>query len=564
MIDDAALLRRYAEGRAEDAFAELVRRHVNFVYACAVRRVGGDAHLAEDVTQQVFTTVAREAAALARREVLSGWLYTTARHAAAQVVRGERRRLAREQEAQIMNELTATAAHDAEWARLRPVIDEAMDDLREEDREAVLLRFFEGKSFGEIGAKLRLSENTARMRVERALVTLHGRLAQRGVTSTAVALGAVLAGQAGMAGMAAPAGLAASVTSGALAGAGGATGWGALVGFMSANKSMVGVGVVVFAGMGVAWVEVGKAREERAELAVVESRQGALSAKQSELEGRVQEAVRRGRAAEDENSRLLAAVQPLRAAVSAAPDVEPEPITAEVVLARYRRAQERMPAGDAAGALEDLRWCYDVGTPEMVRMLGVRWEGVLPLMAKLGEGYPPALAVLEERREQARRKMMASERDLRAVQDFAAINRALRDPAGNLAVFDQLSPGDRRRQPLASSVYDHLVEQRRYKDAAEGQPYAVMSLNFESSTKERALPVDTPNLAEVRRKNRDDTVAKTAKAIEVLAGTGDLVRARELAGRLLGFDPTERTRALIRQHAERAGQPGLLGSNPQP
>lgn len=564
MIEDAELLRRYAEERSEGAFAELVKRRLGLVYSVAVRQCGGDAQLAEDVTQTVFTDLARKAGELAGRPVLSGWLYRSARFAAADVVRSERRRRAREEANALMNESwagKADAGTAADWEKLRPVLDEALAELGEEDRDAVALRFLEEKSFAEIGRRLELSEDSARKRVSRAVEKLQGLLARRGVTSTEAALALVLANQAAAT---VPARLAASVTSGALAGAGGATGWGALVGFMSANKSMVGVGVVVFAGMGVAWVEVGKAREERAELAVVESRQGALSAKQSELEGRVQEAVRRGRAAEDENSRLLAAVQPLRAAVSAAPDVEPEPITAEVVLARYRRAQERMPAGDAAGALEDLRWCYDVGTPEMVRMLGVRWEGVLPLMAKLGEGYPPALAVLEERREQARRKMMASERDLRAVQDFAAINRALRDPAGNLAVFDQLSPGDRRRQPLASSVYDHLVEQRRYKDAAEGQPYAVMSLNFESSTKERALPVDTPNLAEVRRKNRDNTVAKTAKAIEVLAGTGDLVRARELAGRLLGFDPTERTRALIRQHAERAGQPGLLGSNPQP
>lgn len=280
MIDDAELLRRYAAGRAEEAFAELVRRHVNFVYACALRRVGGDAHLAEDVTQQVFTKVAREAAALARRDVLSGWLYTTARHASAQVVRGERRRAVREQEAHIMNELTATSAHDAEWERLRPVIDEAMDDLREEDREAVLLRFFEGKSFGEIGAKLRLSENTARMRVERALDTLHGRLAQRGVTSTAVALGAVLAGQAGVA---APAGLAASATAVALAGGGvlaGGAGW---VTFMSVTKLQLGIVSAVAVAGATGYVVQGQTNAElRREISVVRAQQAAVVALKAE------------------------------------------------------------------------------------------------------------------------------------------------------------------------------------------------------------------------------------------------------------------------------------------
>ncbi len=289
MIDDAALLRRYAEGRAEDAFAELVRRHVNFVYACAVRRVGGDAHLAEDVTQQVFTTVAREAAALARREVLSGWLFTTARHAAAQVVRGERRRAVREQEAHIMNELTATSAHDAEWARLRPVIDEAMDELREEDREAVLLRFFEGKSFGEIGAKLRLSENTARMRVDRALDTLHAGLARRGVRSTAAALGVALAGQAAVA---APAGLAASVTAAVLAGGGAASAVGMVgaggVGVAGAwTTKLAGLGMVAMASVGVAlWIAEGRAQAElREEIAVLRREGGEVERLVAENQG---------------------------------------------------------------------------------------------------------------------------------------------------------------------------------------------------------------------------------------------------------------------------------------
>ena len=150
MIEDTELLRRYAEEKSEDAFAELVRRHVNFVYACAVRRVGGNAQLAEDVTQQVFAVLARDAGKVARRDVVSGWLYVTARNVAVQVVRSERRRAVREQEAHTMNELTATAAQDAEWARLRPVIDEAMDDLREEDREAAVAAGDEAAQRGKV------------------------------------------------------------------------------------------------------------------------------------------------------------------------------------------------------------------------------------------------------------------------------------------------------------------------------------------------------------------------------------------------------------------------------
>jgi len=70
MLEDAELLRRYAQDHAEDAFAELVRRHVDFVYGVAVRRVGGDSHLAEDICQDVFVALARKAASLSRRPLL--------------------------------------------------------------------------------------------------------------------------------------------------------------------------------------------------------------------------------------------------------------------------------------------------------------------------------------------------------------------------------------------------------------------------------------------------------------------------------------------------------------
>lgn len=64
--DDAALLRRFAECRAQEAFAEIVRRHVDVVYSAALRRVSGDTHLAQDVVQSVFAGLACRAAVLLR------------------------------------------------------------------------------------------------------------------------------------------------------------------------------------------------------------------------------------------------------------------------------------------------------------------------------------------------------------------------------------------------------------------------------------------------------------------------------------------------------------------
>jgi RNA polymerase sigma factor (sigma-70 family) len=195
-IEDAELLRRYAEERAEDAFAELVRRHLDRVYTVALRQVGGDVHLAEDVSQRVFADLARKAAALAERPVLGGWLYRSTQFAATDVVRAERRRKRREQEAETMREITDNAGAAVDWERLRPVLDQIMGELKDEDRDAVWLRYFEGRSFADVGTRLRVAENTARMRVDRALEKLHKALAKRGVTSTTGALAAVLGSQA--------------------------------------------------------------------------------------------------------------------------------------------------------------------------------------------------------------------------------------------------------------------------------------------------------------------------------------------------------------------------------
>src|SRR3954463_6968618 len=105
MTEDAELLRRYAEEKSEQAFAELVQRRIGLVYSVA-RRHTHDTHRAEEVTQAVFTALARKASALAQRPVLVGWLYRSAQFAASDAVRAERRRQAREQAAYTMQELT--------------------------------------------------------------------------------------------------------------------------------------------------------------------------------------------------------------------------------------------------------------------------------------------------------------------------------------------------------------------------------------------------------------------------------------------------------------------------
>ncbi|MCW5557577.1 MAG: sigma-70 family RNA polymerase sigma factor [Verrucomicrobiae bacterium] len=219
---DSELLQQFVRDGSDGAFTELVRRHVDLVYSAALRQVGLDAQTAEDVTQTVFTDLARKSRRLTRHPTLTGWLYSSTRLAAAQHRRAESRRLARETAAHAMSQLLSPDVSEPDWNSLRPVLDEAMHDLNEADREAVLLRFFERRPLADIGAQLGLSENTARMRVERALDKLHAALARRGITSTAAALSLALGAHAVGA---APVGLADRIGSAALAGgAGGGAG----------------------------------------------------------------------------------------------------------------------------------------------------------------------------------------------------------------------------------------------------------------------------------------------------------------------------------------------------
>ncbi|HXI73035.1 MAG TPA: sigma-70 family RNA polymerase sigma factor [Verrucomicrobiae bacterium] len=240
MTTDAELLHEFAATHSEPAFAELVHRHVNLVYSAALRQVNGDAHLAQDVAQTVFTDLARKAGSLASRETLTAWLYTSAHFAATNKVRGENRRRDREEE--FMREPINESAPEPDWEKLRPVLDDAMHELKEADREAVLLRYFENRQFVEVGAKLGLNENAARMRVERALEKLRDIFTKRGITP-ATALASVISANAVQL---APAGLAATLTTSSIISAG--TGTITLMKILTATKLKLAASVLVVAG----------------------------------------------------------------------------------------------------------------------------------------------------------------------------------------------------------------------------------------------------------------------------------------------------------------------------
>ena len=189
----------------------LVARHVNLVYSVAMRHVANP-HEAEEIAQVVFLLLARKAGSLSPQTILTGWLYRTARLTAANFLRMENRRQRREQEAH-MQSLVPESEPEI-WRQISPLLDAAMEQLGASDRNAVVLRFFEDKSFREVGEALRASEGSAQKRVERALEKLRKFFARKGVVVPAAAFAATLSANSIQA---APAGLADSILAAGIA-----------------------------------------------------------------------------------------------------------------------------------------------------------------------------------------------------------------------------------------------------------------------------------------------------------------------------------------------------------
>lgn len=183
---DCYLLRLYVEERSEEAFAVLGRRYAGLIYATCLRETG-DRTLAEDAAQGVFLLLSQKARALRRYDTLAGWLYSASRYIAKNLLKKERRRTMYEARAQA--ETRSEIADDNRlWEHIEPHFYEALNRLKPSDREAILLRFVQEQSLDEVGASLGISENTARMRIQRALEKIRLHLGSVGI---AVSIGAL-------------------------------------------------------------------------------------------------------------------------------------------------------------------------------------------------------------------------------------------------------------------------------------------------------------------------------------------------------------------------------------
>jgi RNA polymerase sigma factor (sigma-70 family) len=296
---DVQLLRNYVEHGNEAAFREIVVRHTDAVYSAALRQISSP-DLARDVTQSVFTDLARKGRSLSRtlegRASLLGWLYRGTRFAVLNLLRDDYRRQTRERLA--MEQFDPAPDPTPEWERIGPVLDEAMADLSDDDREALLLRFFQSHNFNAIGQSLGVSDDAAQKRVRRALEKLRMHLTSRGVTTSAAALSVALSTHVVQA---APAGLAAVLSNAALATTATVT-TAETIAMTTLQKTIIGATLAVAVGTGI--YEAHQASLSRARFQTLQQQQGPLTEQIVQLTREREAAASKLAALQDDNARL--------------------------------------------------------------------------------------------------------------------------------------------------------------------------------------------------------------------------------------------------------------------
>lgn len=310
MKSDAELLREYAKGGGDSAFAEVVRRHTNLVYSAALRQ-SDSTDVAAEITQSVFVDLARRAATLAPRlpaeASVAGWLCRSARNQALNFRRSEFRRHARERLA--MEQLLPISESSPDWERLRPVLDAAMAELPESDYDAIVLRFFQNQDLRSVGRVLGVSDDTAQKRVSRAVEKLREQLTRRGVTTTAAALSITITANAVHA---APAGLILTISAAAMTGTAAAATTTATItktiAMTTLQKALITTAAVAAIGTGVFEARQASTWEARAQ--TLEAQQTTNVSQLEELQRQRDQALAAQTALQEENQRLaLAAAQ---------------------------------------------------------------------------------------------------------------------------------------------------------------------------------------------------------------------------------------------------------------
>jgi RNA polymerase sigma factor (sigma-70 family) len=284
-ISDARLLRDFAVRRDEAAFREIVTRHADLVYSAALRQVASSA-VAADVAQKVFTDLAQKSTAVVEKtdaeSSLAGWLHRATRYAALNHLRDDRRR--RDHERQAMQQLLTDSEPSADWTQIAPVLDEALDSLGDDDREALLLRYFKNQDFSAVGLALGVSDDTAQKRVSRAVEKLREFFSKRKIAIGAGSLGILISANAVQA---SPVGLVATISTVVLAGnavvpASAAITVTKTIAMTTLHKIIIGTTVAVLAGAGL--FEARQATQLREQVQTLQQGQTAFTNQLARLE----------------------------------------------------------------------------------------------------------------------------------------------------------------------------------------------------------------------------------------------------------------------------------------
>ena len=187
---DEELLAAYQQGDT-GAFELLLRRYRAPLFTFLLRMLG-DREKAEDLAQEAFLRIVKGAAAWEHRARFQTWLFTIARNLCVDQSRRDRFRKADSLDAQGPDDEPAMVdsvpgreidpARGAESARLRPVLQKALQSLPAEQREVFLLREQAGVPFKEIAELTSVNENTVKSRMRYALEGLRKALAAAGIS----------------------------------------------------------------------------------------------------------------------------------------------------------------------------------------------------------------------------------------------------------------------------------------------------------------------------------------------------------------------------------------------
>lgn len=260
-MTDTDALQRYARRRDPEAFAHLVESYQQMVYAVCLRRLGHEAD-ARDATQETFIKLARSAGDIRAADggasggaggSVVGWLHRCAATTSIDLIRGNARRRGRERAVAVADQAEPVDPGDTAWGAARAVLDDALGELPDDQRELIVQRYLVGRPQTQLAVEAGVSESMMSRRVRGALQELRECLKAKGLGVGLMALGTGLATESAVA---LPAGLSAGLTSvgvtGVGAGAGAKTGlvgvaWGAVL-------PKVAAGVFAVAGVGTAGV----------------------------------------------------------------------------------------------------------------------------------------------------------------------------------------------------------------------------------------------------------------------------------------------------------------------